>query len=342
LQIGSVILENPVISAPMAGVSDRPYREVVREMGAGLAVSEMLTSQSNLHHTSKSQYRMNIRDERAPISVQLVGTEPHLLAEAASFNVENGADIIDINMGCPAKKVCKKLAGSALLGDQLLVERILQAVVDAVDVPVTLKIRTGLNPEQRNAEEIARIAESCGVQALTIHGRTRQCKFVGSVEYESIAAVKRAVSIPIIANGDIDSAEKAQQVLKQTSADAVMIGRAAQGRPWLFQQVVAFLETGALIDEPCWMDKKQIILRHISAIHDFYGDAMGIKFARKHIAWYLDKLSPELNLRTERSLINQQQSIEAQLQVLQAVFFQIDNFFESNEKASSNWKSEAA
>ena len=342
MQIGSIKLENSVISAPMAGVSDRPYREIVREMGAGLAVSEMLTSQSNLHHTDKSRYRMNIRDERAPISVQLVGTEPNLLAEAAQFNVENGADIIDINMGCPAKKVCKKLAGSALLGDPLLVERILKAVVGAVDVPVTLKIRTGLNPEQRNAEEIARIAEHCGVKALTIHGRTRQCKFVGSVEYESIAAVKRAVSIPIIANGDIDSAEKAQQVLKQTSADAIMIGRAAQGRPWLFQQVLAFLETGELIAEPCWADKKQIILRHILAIHDFYGDTMGIKFARKHIAWYLDKLSPELNLRAERSLINQQQNIETQLQALHAVFFQIDNFFESHEKSPLNWKSEAA
>ena len=344
----------------MAGVSDRPYRVIAREMGASLAVSEMLTSQSNLHHTRKSQYRMNIRNEQGPISVQLVGTEPHLLAEAACLNVENGADIIDINMGCPAKKVCKKLAGSALLGDQSLVERILRAVVDAVDVPVTLKIRTGLSPEQRNAIEIARIAEESGVQALTIHGRTRQCKFVGAVEYDSIAEVKQAVSIPIIANGDIDSPQKAAHVLNHTGADAVMIGRAAQGQPWLFQQVVTYLETGELIDEPNWADKKQIILRHITAIHDFYGEVMGIKFARKHIAWYLDKLSlsscssfdsfnpalnAPLNLRAERSFINQQQSIEEQLAALQAVFLKVDSIHnngELNEKKLPNWTFAAA
>ena len=332
----------------MAGVSDKPYRTVVREMGAGLAISEMLTSQSNLHHTYKSQHRMNICNEQAPVSVQLVGTEPKLLAEAACINVENGADIIDINMGCPAKKVCKKLAGSALLGDQQLVENILRSVVDAVAVPVTLKIRTGLTPEERNAKEIARIAEDCGVQALTVHGRTRQCKFVGEVEYDSIAEVKKIVSIPVIANGDIDSPEKAAYVLQYTTADAVMIGRAAQGRPWLFQQIVAYLETGKLIDEPNWADKKQIIWRHIKAIHSFYGDAMGLKFARKHIAWYLDKLflapilSTVLDLRTERSLINQQQSINEQLEALQLVFVKIDNYFALNESSLHSCKPEAA
>lgn len=332
----------------MAGVSDRPYRQIVRQMGAGLAVSEMLTSQLNLHHTAKSQHRMNIIDEQAPVSVQLVGTEPKLLAEAARFNVENGADIIDINMGCPAKKVCKKLAGSALLGDQKLVESILQEVVGAVDVPVTLKIRTGLNPEQRNAEEIALIAENCGVQALTIHGRTRQCKFVGEVEYDSIAAVKKRVSIPVIANGDIDSPEKAAAVLNQTSADAVMIGRAAQGRPWLFKQVAAYLKSGELINEPKWLEKKQIILRHISAIHDFYGEHMGVKFARKHIAWYLDKLSltfdenSTLSLRDSRSLINQQNSIETQLDTLKSVFIQIDSSLELSKQNLRHCQSEAA
>lgn len=324
----------------MAGVSDRPYREVVRDMGAGLAVSEMLTSQLSSHLTNKSKYRMDIRNECAPISTQLVGTEPYLLAEAARFNVDSGADIIDINMGCPAKKVCKKLAGSALLGDKKLVESILQAVVAAVDVPVTLKIRTGLSPEQRNAQDIARIAEDCGIQALTIHGRTRQCKFVGAVEYDSIALVKQSVAIPVIANGDIDSPEKARHILQLTGADAVMIGRAAQGRPWLFHQIVDFLETGKLLNEPNWDDKKQIILRHITAIHDFYDDKTGLKFARKHIAWYLDKLS--LDLRAERSFINQQDSIKAQLEALQTLFLQIDNHFEIEENDRLNWASVAA
>jgi len=322
MQIGSITLQSPVIAAPMAGVSDRPYRALVRSMGAGMAVSEMLTSKLQLRHTTKTRFRMDIHDEQAPISVQLVGTEPELMAEAAQMNVKNGADIIDINMGCPAKKVCKKLAGSALLGDEVLVQEILSAVVAAVDIPVTLKIRTGLTPEDRNAVKIAEIAESTGIQALTIHGRTRQCRFNGLAEYETIARVKRAVSIPIIANGDIDTPQKALAILEQTNANAVMIGRAAQGRPWLFRQVSEFLLSGKLVSEPNLTEKIEIILQHIHAIHSFYGESLGVKFARKHIAWYLNNLST--NLKVERSHINQQEKCSTQVEYLEDTLDKLD------------------
>jgi len=279
MRIGKIELSNPVIAAPMAGVSDRPYRALSRKMGAAMAVSEMLTSKSQLRHTTKTKFRMDIADEQGPVSVQLVGTEPAVLAEAAKFNADKGADIIDINMGCPAKKVCKKLAGSALLSNEQLVGEILQAVVNAVDIPVTLKIRTGITPEERNAIQIAQIAESSGIKALTIHGRTRQCKFVGNVEYDSIKAVKESVQIPIIANGDIDSPEKALQIMTYTKADAVMIGRAAQGQPWLLGQIAEYLETGHYSPEPSLEDKKNIVLQHITDIHSFYGERLGVKFA---------------------------------------------------------------
>ena len=315
MKIGSISLKNPVIAAPMAGVSDKPYRALARSMGASLAVSEMLTSKPELHHTAKTRFRMDIHEEQAPVSIQLVGTEPVLLANAAKFNADNGADIIDINMGCPAKKVCKKLAGSALLGDEKLVKEILTEVVSAVDVPVTLKIRTGLAPDSRNAVMIAEIAESAGIQALTIHGRTRQCRFMGDAEYETIADVKRAISIPVIANGDIDSPEKAQRVLEKTQADAVMIGRAAQGRPWLFRQIVDFLNNGKLTGEPSLTEKIDIILQHIQSIHAFYGERLGVKLARKHIAWYLNKL--DCNLSHKRTEINQQTTVDLQFSCLE-------------------------
>lgn len=305
----------------MAGVSDRPYRRLARDMGAGLAVSEMLTSKPQLHHTTKSRFRMDIDDELAPVAVQLVGTEPDLLADAARLNRDNGAQIIDINMGCPAKKVCKKMAGSALLADPQLVEDILRAVVAAVDVPVTLKIRTGVNPEQRNAPAIAHIAEDCGIQALTIHGRTRQCKFVGAVEYDTIAQTKAAVSIPIIANGDIDSPERAAQVIEYTGADAVMIGRGAQGQPWLFDAVTHYLMHDEKLSEPDWSTKKRIIVDHVTAIHAFYGERLGVKFARKHIAWYLDRLP--LDAKLQRQTINQQADCHTQLVVLLEVLDQL-------------------
>jgi len=321
MNIGSVTLSTPVIAAPMAGVSDKPYRALARSMGAGLAVSEMLTSKPELHHTAKTRFRMDIQEEKAPVSIQLVGTEPELLANAAKHSVDRGADIIDINMGCPAKKVCKKRAGSALLGDEALVKEILTQVVAAVDVPVTLKIRTGLTPDTRNAVMIARIAERAGIQALTIHGRTRQCRFIGEAEYQTIADVKQSISIPVIANGDIDSPEKASFVIEKTGADAIMIGRAAQGRPWLFRQIVNYLNSGTLVEEPCFDEKMTVILQHIRSIHIFYGERLGVKLARKHIAWYLNKLDCDLSL--QRAEINQQQTIDQQFSYLEKTLTQL-------------------
>ncbi|MFT4634598.1 MAG: tRNA-dihydrouridine synthase B [Arenicella sp.] len=285
----------------MAGVSDKPYRQVCRAHGAGLVVSEMITSQLDLRHTTKSKFRLDLAGEPGPVVVQLVGTEPTMLAEAAQYNVANGAQIIDINMGCPAKKVCKKAAGSALLGNEALVAEILQTVVAAVDVPVTVKIRTGTTPETRNAPSIARIAEDAGVSAITIHGRTRECKFVGEVEYNTIAEVKRSVSVPIIANGDINSPEIALRVMNATNADAVMVGRAAQGQPWLFQQIADFLETGRYSDIPDAENRAHTIIQHHSEIHQFYGESLGLRLARKHIKWYLanwsSEITPELKTR---------------------------------------------
>lgn len=287
MKIGSYNIANPVIAAPMAGVTDKPYRKVCRQYGAGLVVSEMITSQAELRHTKKTQQRMDLSGEPEPIVVQIVGTDPDVMAEAAQFNVKNGAQIIDINMGCPAKKVCKKAAGSALLANETLVSQILKATVQAVEVPVTVKIRTGTSPQERNATSIAKIAEDAGITAITIHGRTRECKFAGAVEYDSIAAVKKAVSIPVIANGDIDSPSTAQRVLEHTGADAVMIGRAAQGRPWLFKQIAAYLKDGCVLPAPSISDRITTILNHISEIHLFYGPQMGVRLARKHIKWYL-------------------------------------------------------
>lgn len=287
MKIGSFELANPVIAAPMAGVTDKPYRQICRHNGAGMVVSEMLTSKAELRTTTKSMFRSDLQGEPEPVVVQLVGTEPAMLAAAAQHNVANGAQIIDINMGCPAKKVCKKAAGSALLQYPELVADILQAVVAAVAVPVTLKIRTGSDPQNRNAVQIARIAEQAGIKSLTIHGRTRQCKFVGAVEYDTIAAVKQSVAIPIVANGDISTPQEAKTVLDYTGADAVMIGRAAQGQPWLFQQVAYYLQTGKHLPAPSADRRAAIMLDHISAIHQFYGARLGVKFARKHIKWYL-------------------------------------------------------
>lgn len=288
MKIGPYEIANRVIAAPMAGVTDKPYRHVCRQHGAGMVVSEMVTSQLDLRHSTKSRYRLDHAGEPEPVVVQIVGTDPDELAQAAQYNVDNGAQIIDINMGCPAKKVCKKAAGSALLANEPLVNDILKAVVNAVDVPVTLKIRTGQIPEERNALNIARIAEEAGVQSLTIHGRTRQCKFVGQIEYDTIARVKQSVNIPVVANGDICDPLQAQAVLNYTQADAVMIGRAAQGQPWLFKQIADYLATGEMTDKPSLLNRAQTILNHLSAIHSFYGDFLGVRLARKHIKWYLE------------------------------------------------------
>jgi len=271
----------------MAGVTDRPFRELCLQHGAGMVVSEMISSNPKLWKTFKSKQRMVHEAESGIRSVQIAGCDPQLMAEAAQFSVENGAQIIDINMGCPAKKVNRKLAGSALLKYPELIERILTAVVNAVDVPVTLKTRTGWDTESKNCVQVAQLAEHCGIQALALHGRTRHCMYKGKAEYDSIKAVKQAVSIPIIANGDIDSPEKAQYVLDYTGADALMIGRPAQGRPWIFNDIQYFLDNGITMPALSMMEVKDILLGHVHALHEFYGEYLGPRIARKHVGWYL-------------------------------------------------------
>lgn len=290
IQIGPYHIDSKVILAPMAGVTDRPFRQLCRAQGAGLVVSEMVTSDSSLWHSRKSRQRLDHRGEAGPISVQIAGGDPQMMADAARLNVDNGAEIIDINMGCPAKKVCKKAAGSALLQNESLVGDILAAVTAAVDVPVTLKIRTGWSPERRNALNIARIAEDCGIAALAIHGRTRACRFNGTAEYDTIAEVVRQSSLPVFCNGDIDSAEKARQVLDHTGAQAVMIGRAAQGRPWIFRQIDHYLRTGRHLPEPPLSQIRDILCTHLGELAEFYGPVMGPRIARKHLGWYLQTM----------------------------------------------------
>ncbi len=271
----------------MAGVTDRPFRELCLRYGAGMAVSEMMSANPKLWKTSKSKQRMVHEGESGIRSVQIAGSDPQLMADAAQFSVENGAQIIDINMGCPAKKVNKKLAGSALLQYPTIIEEILKAVVNAVDVPVTLKTRTGWDTENKNCVQIAKLAEDCGIQALALHGRTKACMYKGEAEYDSIKAVKEAISIPVIANGDIDSPEKAKFVLEYTGADALMIGRPAQGRPWIFQEIHHYLENGTTMDELPTQEVKAIMLDHVNALHEFYGEYLGPRIARKHVGWYL-------------------------------------------------------
>ncbi len=271
----------------MAGVTDRPFRELCLRYGAGMAVSEMMSANPKLWKTSKSKQRMVHEGESGIRSVQIAGSDPQLMADAAQFSVENGAQIIDINMGCPAKKVNKKLAGSALLQYPNIIDEILKAVVNAVDVPVTLKTRTGWDTENKNCLQIAKLAEDCGIQALALHGRTKACMYKGEAEYDSIKAVKEAISIPVIANGDIDSPEKAKFVLEYTGADALMIGRPAQGRPWIFQEIHHYLENGTTMDELPVEEVKTIMLGHVNALHEFYGEYLGPRIARKHVGWYL-------------------------------------------------------
>mgnify|MGYP001545807940 CR=1 FL=1 len=286
VRIGPYSLTNNLAVAPMAGVTDRPFRQLCKRLGAGYAVSEMVASNPRLWGTDKSRRRTDHDGEVAPIAVQIAGGDPAMMAEAARYNVARGAAIIDINMGCPAKKVCNAAAGSALLADEALVARILRAVVAAVAVPVTLKIRSGPDPAQRNALAIARIAEDAGIAALAVHGRTRACLFVGAVEYATIAAVKRAVAIPVFANGDIASPADARRVLAVTGADGVMIGRAAQGRPWIFREIAHFLATGTHLAPPTLAEARALILEHLADHHAFYGEAMGVRIARKHLGWY--------------------------------------------------------
>ena len=288
--IGPYQIQNQTVLAPMAGVTDLPFRRLCRKMGAGLVVSEMVAADPNTWSTRKSRLRVQFGDEPAPRSVQIAGYDPQMMAEAALFNVQLGAEIIDINMGCPAKKVCKRAAGSALLQNPELVESILTAVVSAVDVPVTLKIRTGWDRQNRNAETIARIAEDSGVAALAVHGRTKACRFVGEVEYDTIANVVDAVSIPVLANGDITDPQRAVSVLKHTGAAAVMIGRAAQGNPWIFNQINHFLKYDQPLSPPSMEECSQVMSEHLLALHEFYGETGGVRISRKHIGWYINPL----------------------------------------------------
>ena len=287
MRIGTYSFDSPVILAPMAGVTDRPFRNLCYQLGADLCVSEMVTSEKHLWNSRKTQLRLNHVGETGIKSVQIAGTDPEKLADAARFNVDNGAQIIDINMGCPAKKVCNVLAGSALLKNEPLVASILTSVVNAVDVPVTLKIRTGWDQQNKNAVTIAKIAEDSGIQALFVHGRTREDAYKGNAEYDTIAAVKAASSIPIIANGDIDTPEKAKTILDYTKADGLMIGRAAQGNPWIFNQIKHYLAKGELLPPPSNKEISHVLTDHLQHLHKFYGELSGVRIARKHIGWYI-------------------------------------------------------
>jgi len=322
LRIGPYTLPNSLILAPMAGVTDQPFRQLCKRMGAGLVVSEMVTSDVRLWNTRKSSLRMVHQGDPEPRSVQIAGGDPQMLADAALRNVELGAQIIDINMGCPAKKVCNKAAGSALLKDESLVREILQAVVAAVNVPVTLKIRTGWDRQNKNGIEVAKIAEDAGIVALAVHGRTRADLYMGEAEYDTIAAIKQAVSIPVFANGDIDSAEKARAVLRATGVDGLLIGRAAQGRPWIFREIEHYLRTGEHLPAPSLLEVEQILLEHLAALHAFYGDVMGVRIARKHVSWYLATLP---GAREFRAHFNRLDSTDAQCANVREFFSERNN-----------------
>jgi len=321
MQIGPYKLANPLILAPMAGVTDRPFRQLCKKLGAGMAVSEMVSSNSLLWGSEKTKRRANHSGETDPRAVQIMGADPRMMAEAARYNADNGAQIIDINMGCPAKKVCNVAAGSALLQDEQLVGSILDAVVGAVQVPVTLKIRTGWDTDHRNGVAIARIAESAGIQSLAIHGRTRACAYKGEAEYDTIAAIKAAIGIPVVANGDITTPEKAKAVLDYTQADAVMIGRAAQGRPWIFREIDHYLNTGEKLAEPGVTEVRDILLEHLHNLYAFYGEYTGVRMARKHISWYS---KGQRHGAAFRQAVNQVETVEEQLQITK-------DFFDNNK-----------
>ena len=317
MRIGPYPIEPNVVLAPMAGVTDKPFRQLCKQLGAGLAVSEMTTADPRLWRTQKSRLRMDHVGEPAPISVQIAGYDPQMLADAARFNVDQGAQLIDINMGCPAKKVCNVWSGSALLQDEPLVARIVSAVVKAVDVPVTLKIRTGWNRDNRNGITIAKIAQDAGIAALAVHGRTRADLYHGEAEYETIRAIRDAISIPLLANGDVDSPRKAKHVLEATGADAVMIGRAAQGRPWIFREVAHYLAHGTLLPEPTPLEVRDILVGHLEALYAFYGEVPGVRIARKHLGWYA-KDRPEN--ATFRHVVNRAESASEQVRLTRDYF----------------------
>ena len=320
MRIGTYSLPNNLILAPMAGVTDQPFRQLCYKLGAGMTVSEMLSSNPKVWQTDKSMQRMDHSGELGIRSVQIAGSEPELMAQAAKINVSQGAQIIDINMGCPAKKVNKKLAGSALMQHPALVESILTAVVEAVDVPVTLKTRTGWNLDHKNGIEIAQIAERCGIQALAVHGRTRACMYKGEAEYNTIRAIKEAISIPVIANGDITSPEQAAHVLRYTGADAIMIGRGAQGNPWIFKQIQYFLEYGEHLQAPPLDEVAHTVVEHVKALHQFYGEYKGVRIARKHVGWYLNERP---NGREFRQAFNGIEEAEQQINTLEHYFLSL-------------------
>jgi len=317
MRIGPYLIDPPVVLAPMAGVTDKPFRLLCKRLGAGLAVSEMTNADPRLWHTRKSLQRMDHIGEPEPVSVQIAGYDPAMLAEAARFNVANGAQLIDINMGCPAKKVCNVWSGSALLQDEPLVARIVKTVVDAVEVPVTLKIRTGWDRQNKNALNIARIAEDNGIAALAVHGRTRADKYEGDAEYDTITAVKAAVRIPVLANGDVNTPQQARHVLDVTGADALMIGRGAQGRPWIFREIAHYLATGELLPEPEPAEVAMILLGHLEQLYAFYGELAGVRIARKHLGWYA-KDRPEN--AAFRQVVNRAESADMQLHLTREYF----------------------
>ena len=323
MQIGPYHLKNQLIVAPMAGVTDRPFRQLCKRFGAGMAVSEMVSSNSLLWGSEKTRRRASHEGEVAPISVQIAGADPKMMAEAARYNADQGAQIIDINMGCPAKKICNVMAGSALLKDETLVGKILDSVTKAVNVPVTLKIRTGWDTQHKNALSVAKLAEQSGIQALAIHGRTRACAYQGHAEYDTIAAVKATINIPVIANGDITTPEKAKQVLDYTKADAIMIGRAAQGRPWIFREIDYYLNTNRFLPLPEVNEIHQVLIEHLHDLYQFYGEYSGVRIARKHISWYTKGLT---HSAVFRHAMNQLQTVEEQLAATHQFFQQLADY----------------
>jgi tRNA-dihydrouridine synthase B len=331
--IGPYVLPSRTLVAPMAGVTDRPFRQLCKRLGAGYAVSEMAASNPRLWDSVKTSRRIDHDGEIEPKSVQIAGADPAMMAEAARFNVGRGAQIIDINMGCPAKKVCNVAAGSALMADEALALKIIEAVVRAVDVPVTVKMRTGIDTGQRNVVRLARAAERAGAALITVHGRSRACQFHGPVDYDTIAEVKAAVMLPVVANGDIDSPEKARQVLRYTQADAIMVGRAAQGRPWIFREIDHYLATGEKLAGPTWQEVWTLLRRHLLDHYAFYGEFVGVRTARKHIGWYLQGMQQERilqgclidEMQALRRCINQSETPQAQIEL-------IDSFFSERER----------
>lgn len=322
MKIGQYELENNLVLAPMAGVTDRPFRQLCRRLGAGMVVSEMVTSDISLWNSRKTRHRLDHAGEAEPRIVQIAGGDPEMMAQAARLNVDYGAQVIDINMGCPAKKVCNKAAGSALLRDETLVSNILHAVVAAVDVPVTLKIRTGWDHDNRNGLRVARIAQDAGIQALAVHGRTRADKYGGEAEYDTIRDIVRAIDIPVMANGDVTTPQQARYVLDYTGAAAIMIGRAAQGRPWIFREIRHYLDTGETLPEPDTEEVRDLLMTHLRNVHRFYGEPSGVRIARKHIGWYLqartDAASP--SAKGFRQRVMRTESGQEQLHLVETFF----------------------